>query len=717
MLEHEVINSELLLKYINQIKIKEFRSFQYHAIQNGLLDGKSLLVSAPSGSGKTLVAELAIINMISKGKKAIYAAPYRAICNEKYERFLELGKSIKINVTISTSDFNKNLANLEETDLVVCTYERLDSLLRLNQEFFEKIGVVVIDEIHEMGESYRGARLEGTLTRIKMKFPQIQLVGLSATVANPDELANWLGAKLINSSYRPVSLSHKIVITSDKNAKIYEIISETLAKNKSILVFVSRRRDAESLALKVGRVISQSISAEEKKYLYRTVKEQEKTPEFNTRQGRKLLSAILKGVGFHHAGLNYNQRKFVESLFADRKIKVVVGTTTLGAGINTPASVVIIRDPGVPVTISRLKGNRVLTSTFLRLMPSNKIHQMLGRAGRPGYDDVGIGILLATSESDASVYLNKYFREERPVYERIESQISPTTLPEQILVFIHFNMGATKEELLEFFKHLFSYFQSDDYSRTLFESLLETSPMNLKMLLKSVASRDVFEKAEMLPDEAVRLYRLTKSTAEGEVDSVFCGFSSKPFCQCKDFQNQSIDGKLCYHLVKLGLYLYENHPENALLFIPKALNLKLPLDNLLKYGFVEFRDDRYVCTRFGQITVKLYLRPMTSLFIKEQLPYVKNNIDFLALANHAASFETSSGYSKNISMALISLLQGLSAVEVSDKYNIPLGDLESYIDIIKWLSNSILSMAKWMDLNEIASLGENVLRKLSDVSF
>ena len=175
MLEREVINSELLLKYINQIKIKEFRSFQYHAIQNGLLEGQSLLVSAPSGSGKTLVAELAIINMISKGKKAIYAAPYRAICNEKYERFLELGKSIKINVTISTSDFNKNLANLDETDLVVCTYERLDSLLRLNQDFFEKIGVVVIDEIHEMGESYRGARLEGTLTRIKMKFPQIQL--------------------------------------------------------------------------------------------------------------------------------------------------------------------------------------------------------------------------------------------------------------------------------------------------------------------------------------------------------------------------------------------------------------------------------------------------------------------------------------------------------------------------------------------------------------
>ena len=195
--------------------IKGFRPAQDKAIRAGLLDGKNLLICTPTASGKTLAAELALMKAILEKKgKAVYMAPLKALASEKYKDFKKrYGDLIKI--AISIGDIDSADSYLAEYDLIICTSEKMDSLLRHHAPWLSYVNVVVVDEIHLLNDVGRGPTLEIILTLLKKLIKNIQIIGLSATIGNPEELAEWLDANLVIDSWRPVKLHQGVYLDGE----------------------------------------------------------------------------------------------------------------------------------------------------------------------------------------------------------------------------------------------------------------------------------------------------------------------------------------------------------------------------------------------------------------------------------------------------------------------------------------------------------------------
>ena len=191
---------------------------QEDAVKTGLFDDKkSFLVSVPTASGKTLIAILAILSHISKHKtKVVYLSPLRALASEKFEEFkklekLDLGRKIKVG--ISTGDSNSTDNKLDDADIIILTNETMDANMAFERDWIYEIGLVISDEIHLIGDSTRGPTLEMILTRLRTGFlgkipPKI--IGLSATISNSNELAEWLKCELVESEWRPVPLTEAV---------------------------------------------------------------------------------------------------------------------------------------------------------------------------------------------------------------------------------------------------------------------------------------------------------------------------------------------------------------------------------------------------------------------------------------------------------------------------------------------------------------------------
>jgi helicase len=204
-----------LKEILTQEGITEFRPAQQKALEAGLLDGKNLLVCTPTASGKTLIAELAAGKAILEGKgKAIYIVPLVALANEKYKDFKRKYEHL-FRIALSVGDFDSSDPYLIDYDLIICTAEKLDSLIRHQAPWLRFVSVVVADEIHLLNDVSRGPTLEILLTVLKQILPQVQILGLSATIGNPQQLADWLGAGLVEDDWRPVPL-HKGVYLQGK---------------------------------------------------------------------------------------------------------------------------------------------------------------------------------------------------------------------------------------------------------------------------------------------------------------------------------------------------------------------------------------------------------------------------------------------------------------------------------------------------------------------
>ncbi|MBT4936089.1 DEAD/DEAH box helicase [Candidatus Woesearchaeota archaeon] len=181
---------------------------QEKSVQAGLLDTKTLLVSAPTASGKTLVATMAIVNTLPKGK-AIYLVPLKALANEKYKEYKALFEGTDYSVIMATGDIDSESGYLSKYDVLILTTEKLDSLLRHHVPWLADVKTVIVDEIHLLNDPRRGPTLEVILTLLKTLIKP-QIIGLSATIGNPKELAEWLGAELVQDTWRPVELKQGI---------------------------------------------------------------------------------------------------------------------------------------------------------------------------------------------------------------------------------------------------------------------------------------------------------------------------------------------------------------------------------------------------------------------------------------------------------------------------------------------------------------------------
>lgn len=196
-------------------EIDGLRPSQEKAIKAGLFEGNNLLICTPTASGKTLVGEFAFINAIlNKRKKAIYIVPLKALATEKKKSFLDRYDGL-FKVALSIGDMDSNDSYLANYDLIICTSEKLDSLIRHNAPWLSDISCVIVDEIHLLNDPGRGPTLEILITLLKDILKNIQIIGLSATIGNSVQLAEWLNANLIEDNWRPVKLNQGIYLNGE----------------------------------------------------------------------------------------------------------------------------------------------------------------------------------------------------------------------------------------------------------------------------------------------------------------------------------------------------------------------------------------------------------------------------------------------------------------------------------------------------------------------
>ncbi|MDH5569195.1 MAG: DEAD/DEAH box helicase [Nitrosopumilus sp.] len=436
---------------------------QTDSIKSGLLDGKSILVSAPTASGKTLIAMLAMINYLSKNNgKVIYLSPLRALAAEKFSEFKKLEKvslGKKIKVGISTGDFENIEKNLEKSDILILTNEKMDSIIRHGVEWVEEIGLVISDEVHLIGDESRGPTLEMILTQLKLLDTKPQLVGLSATITNSDEIANWLDCKLVKNDWRPVPLSEgvcnggEVTMSDGKTFEVERSLRGTpidlgvqsVQEGGQSLVFAETRTRSKSLATKAADAIFNILKKNELTELEKTSKkiliENEHTELVKT-----LALLVKKGVAFHHAGLNQKCREIIEVEFRKGTIKLLSSTPTLAAGVNLPARRVVISN--INRYNAKVGANRPISILEYK--------QLCGRAGRPQYDDHGESIIVGNGNTEdlMEYYING---EPEPIVSKITDDKSLRT---HILSVIVTHPGIKKEEILEFFLQTLGGLQS-----------------------------------------------------------------------------------------------------------------------------------------------------------------------------------------------------------------------------------------------------------------
>jgi len=191
-------------------EFSEFRPCQEKAIESGLLEGKNLLVCTPTASGKTIIGEIAMVKSIMEQKgKAVYVVPLKSLATEKYKVFSNKYKGL-LRIRLAIGDVDSVDTYLNDCDIIICTSEKLDSLFRHSVPWIKYIATLVVDEIHLLNDLGRGPTLEIIITLLRSIIPKIQIIGLSATIGNPEELAKWLDANLVLDTWRPVVLKQGI---------------------------------------------------------------------------------------------------------------------------------------------------------------------------------------------------------------------------------------------------------------------------------------------------------------------------------------------------------------------------------------------------------------------------------------------------------------------------------------------------------------------------
>ncbi len=420
---------------------------QKEALQK-VLGEKNLILAMPTAAGKTLLAEIAMIREIIKGGKCLYVVPLRALASEKYESFKKWER-IGIEVGISTGDYESTDEHLGDSDIIVTTSEKADSLIRNSAKWLKSVSCLVVDELHLLDSAERGATLEVLIVKMKKLNPHIRIIGLSATVPNADEIASWLNADVFVSDWRPVQLIEgvfcegKLEMYKD-GLKIYEkysdfdgLVDECLRDGGAVLVFEATRRNAESTAVKLAKV--------SRKYTDRCDEiAREILAENEGEMSRKLAECVINGCAFHHAGLLASQRKIIEEAFRRGDLKVIVATPTLAAGVNLPARRVIVK------TLYRYDG-------FSRKIKVAEYKQMAGRAGRPGMDDIGEAIVIVRKK-DREVALEKYIGGEvEPITSKLGAE---THLRFHSLSLVCEGIASSLDELESFFEETFFFKQN-----------------------------------------------------------------------------------------------------------------------------------------------------------------------------------------------------------------------------------------------------------------
>ncbi|MDT9689884.1 DEAD/DEAH box helicase [Streptomyces sp. P9(2023)] len=357
-----------------------FNPAQSAAVPEVMRDDTHLLVVAPTGAGKTPIGMVAALKAHAAGRKAAWLVPQRSLTDE-LDRELALWRDHGLSVVRLTGEFAVDAEQIRTADLWVATTEKFESICRAGslRDALAEVSCLVVDEIHLLGDPSRGALLEALLTRVREDTAGVRIVGLSATAANADAVADWLGARLVRTPWRPTRLTWQLPVlptadAPDWNARAavrtQAAVSLTRSVSEdggSVLVFCGskRRVRATALALAADRgVPTARVDADDAEAVERL--------------------CTKAGVRLHYRDWPFKRE--AEQAFRSREADVLVATSTVAAGVNLPARAVIVSD----------------TTIGLDRMEVSMVQQMFGRAGRVGAGEREGWAFLLTDETDRS---------------------------------------------------------------------------------------------------------------------------------------------------------------------------------------------------------------------------------------------------------------------------------------------------------------------------
>ncbi|KAL4798557.1 Sec63 Brl domain-containing protein [Aspergillus venezuelensis] len=395
---------ELPDNYRSLFNFPVFNAVQSKCFQNVYKGDDNVVLAAPTGSGKTVVMELAICRLQNTLKdeqfKIVYQAPTKSLCSERFRDWSRKFQTLNLQCAELTGDTDSNsLRNVQNSQIIITTPEKWDSMTRKwkdHARLMQMVKLFLIDEVHTLKEA-RGATLEAVVSRMKSIGSNVRFVALSATIPNSEDIAIWLGRNASNQhvpahrehfgeQFRPVKLqkfvyghqSHLNDFAFDKflNSKLAEVIGTHSAK-KPIMIFCCTRNSAVTTAKELAKLWSMSNHPAR---LWRGPNSQ--MPVTNT----DLKTTTIAGVAFHHAGLDPSDRRQVETGYIAGKLSIICCTSTLAVGVNLPCHLVIIKN-----TVGWQDG-------CCKEYSDLEVMQMLGRAGRPQFDDSATAVILTRKE-------------------------------------------------------------------------------------------------------------------------------------------------------------------------------------------------------------------------------------------------------------------------------------------------------------------------------
>ena len=552
-LGREDFQSLYSFSHFNPIQTQVFHTL-YHSDSN-------VLVGAPTGSGKTIMAELALLRLFRSqpNMKAVYIAPLKALVRERMNDWkvrIE-GRLPGRTVVEMTGDVSPDLRALMSADLIVTTPEKWDGISRSWQtrRYVQSVSLIIIDEIHLLGED-RGPVLEVIVSRTNFitshTSAAVRVVGLSTALANASDLATWLnvpqqGLFNFRPSVRPVPLvchisgfpgKHYCPRMGLMNKPAFQAI-RTYSQNKPALIFVSSRRQTRLTAMDLIAYLA--VDGNPKQWVHMPEDELENILETVKDPNMKLTLSF--GIALHHAGLHENDRKIGEELFCQQKIQVLVATATLAWGINMPAHLVII------------KGTEYYDGKQHRYVdcPITDVLQMMGRAGRPQYDQTGTCcIFVQDLKKD---FYKKFLYESFPVESCLLSVFADHLNAEIVAGTV-----STRQDCIDYIT--WTYFFRRLIRNPTYYGIEEVSPESINKFLSSLVSNALDELIKsgcvQVPEDGP--LAKVEPTFAGQIASFYYvrHETLRLFQQCLDSGQEMQPPQLCQLLA--DALEYEEHP-------------------------------------------------------------------------------------------------------------------------------------------------------------
>lgn len=576
----------------------EFRLFEA-AKKAGVFTSESgWMIAAPTSTGKSYIGIEAIKEQLPAKPKMecfVYLVPYKALAEEMYGK-IKKAVPQEMRVHIKTGDYDRPFQP-RETDVLVATYESLDGMIQEGVDFFPTL--VVADEFSIISDGTRGARIEALVAFLAKQREGTKLLALSAVLDKPDELADWLGLKLLKGTEkdRPVPLDIDCVKYSDKLSTVERLLKEGLDYG-NVIIFCYAKKWVEGLCDDIKDQVLRKLTPEERDRCWREAQRLKNDFDYLV----KPPELVQYGVAYHHAALEVEVRNRIAELFEQRVLRVVVATNTIGAGVNMPARYVILRD------VFRDR----------KLLPVSAALNMLGRAGRAPYDSRGTGYFLVDREKESRPnykdFVEKVLKRE---IEPMQSQIPTST--SSILGFILSTAarmkGVTRDELASIFNTTLAGRRDP----------LEVPLPSKEALFANIGKLVPLPKKKTQVDE--RTLKISAGVVQingGSGDYLLSMSETRSTCTCWAWKNSKPKAD-CKHLTELKFEaiigkLGERNPEAREIaiaaFKEEGLShrpmymISTGIDLLMKWEFLTEKEGKYHITNDGRQALVNYLLPM-----------------------------------------------------------------------------------------------------------